>query len=295
VVKLLYALRSALAGLRASPFVHAVAVLTIAVALFSVGLAQLGVRALGGLLDDWGAEVEVTLYLSEKTTEAEAGVLADGLRQKDQAEVRFVSPEQALVRLQGELGEAGKVLADLPRSPLPPSLEVRPPRATRAQLAAYAERWGKLPGVESVEYGREWVDRLERLGRAARAAALVLLLVVLGSAVVVIAATLQLAIYARRQEIEIQKLVGASNAFVKAPFLIEGLVQGLLGGLLAVGGLLALLGYLLPRFAEALGFLPWTGKATAILGVSSIASLLGAGVALGLVGSLLAVRRFLRI
>lgn len=294
MVKLLYALRSALSGLRKSPFVHAVAVLTIAVALFAVGLAQVGLRALGGLLDSWGAEVEVTLYLDEETSDAQAIALAERLSAQDGAQVRYVGPREALARLQRELGEAGQVLSDLPRSPLPPSLEVRPARTTRAQLGALAARWAKLPGVESVEYGREWVERLERLGQAGRVAGLVVLLVVLGSAVVVIGATVQLAIYARRDEIEIQKLVGATDAFAKTPFLIEGLVQGLLGGLLAVGGLLALLHYLVPRLADALGFLPAGGGAAA-LGGATVASLLGAAVALGLAGSLLAVRRFLRV
>lgn len=297
MVKLLYFLRAAFAGLRASPFIHFVAALTVAVTMFSVGLARFGVRALGVALESWDSEVQVTLYLSDSVKPDEGQALVERIRREDGGEVRYVAPDEALARLRKDLGQAGDVLANLPKNPLPATLEIRPKAASRsaASIASLAGRWATLPGVETVEYGREWVERLEGLGRAVRGAGALLLLVVLAAAVVVVAATLQLAIHARREEIEIQKLVGATDAFVKAPFLLEGMIQGFLGAALGYVGLWAFARYLGPPVLRALSFAVQGLALPLLISVRGGLQLCGAGMVLGLVGSVLAVRRFLRV
>lgn len=297
MVKLLYFVRAALSGLRTSPFVHFVACLTIAVALFAVGLARFGVRATSLALESWGSEVEVTLYLAEGLPEADARALVETLAREDGGEVRLVPADEALARLRRELGADGDVLQGLPKNPLPDSIEIRPPATQRSAsaIAALAARWQGLPGVASVEYGREWIERLEGLGRAVRGAGALGLLVVLLASVVVIAATLQLAIHARREEIEIQKLVGATDTFVKAPFLLEGLLQGALGAGLACAGLWAFARYLGPHVGRAVAFAVQGLSFPPLMDLRGGLELGGAGLALGLVGSLLAVRRFLRV
>lgn len=297
VTKLLYFLRAALSGLRQSPFVHLVAALTIGVAMFAVGLARFGWQAADRVLDTWGSGVEVSVYLAEGLGDADLQALAERIRREDGGEVRVVTPDEALARLRKDLAEAGDVLNNLPKNPLPASLEVRPAAALRssASIGALAARWGKLPGVTSVEYGREWVERLEMLARAVRGAGALVLLIVMLAAVTVVAATLQLAIYSRREEIEIQKLVGATNSFVKAPFLLEGVLQGLLGGGLGVGGLWALARYLGPQIGRAVAFAIEGLSFPPLVDLRGGATLVGVGMGLGLVGSLLAVRRFLRV
>lgn len=297
MVKLLYFVRAALAGIRASPFVHFVAALTLAVALFSLGLARYGYQATRLALAAWGSQVEVTLYLTDATSPEEGRALAEQIWRADGASARFIPREEALARLRQELGEAGDVLTDLPKNPLPASVEARLPAGLRTStaIAGLAARWAKLPGVESVEYGREWVERIEALGRAVRGAGVLLLLAVVVAAVVVVAAALQLAIASRREEIEIQKLVGATDAFVKAPFLLEGVFQGLLGAALACGGLLVLARSLGPHLSRAAAFVAQGLSFPPLLDWRSGLELLGAGAALGLAGSLLAVRRFLRV
>ena len=128
-----------------------------------------------------------------------------------------------------------------------------------------------------------------------RGAGALILLIVLLAAVTVVAATLQLAIYARREEIEIQKLVGATDTFVKAPFLLEGLLQGAVGAALACGGLWLFAHYLGPHLGRAVAFAIQGIGFPALVDSRSALELCGAGMALGLVGSLLAVRRFLRV
>lgn len=297
MTRLFYFLRAAFSGLRQSPFVHLVAALTIGVAMFAVGLARFGSQAADRVLDTWGSGVEVSVYLADGLPVDEAKALAARVQKEDGGDVRLVMPDEALGRLRKDLGEAGDVLENLPKNPLPASLEVRPAAAQRSAgaIAALAQKWKKLPGVASVEYGREWVERLEMLGRAVRGAGALLLLIVLIAAVTVVAATLQLAIYARREEIEIQKLVGATDYFVKAPFLLEGVLQGLLGAGLGVGGLYAIARYLGPQVGQAVAFAIEGLSFPALIDLHGAAALGGVGMLLGLAGSWLAVHRFLRV
>ena len=157
---------------------------------------------------------------------------------------------------------------------------------------ASSRRLSKLPGVDDVDYGREWLDRLEALARALRAAGAGATALVLGAAILVVANTIRLAVYARRDEIEIMKLVGATDGYVRLPFLLEGALQGLAGAGLALLGLWAVQQWLLPRAAVAFSFA--AGAAIPILHAPEALSLLAFGAAVGLVGSYLAVARFLR-
>lgn len=297
MARLLYFLRSALSGIRQSPFIHAVAALTIGVALLATGLARFGLLASARVLDTWGEDVELTLYLADAVTAEQAEALVAALVEESGAEARYVSADEAMRRLRQDLGEAGDVLADLPRNPLPGSIEIRPASGQGGAQAvqALAERWSKRPEVESVDYGREWVERLEQLTHHGRNVGLIVFLAVVIAAVTVAAATLQLGIYARREEIEIQKLVGATDAFVRAPFLIEGAIQGLFGAALAVGALLAMELYLGPAFASAFGFVASSLGDLQLVDLTTAGALALMGMLLGFVGSLLAVGRFLRV
>ncbi|MFN7131656.1 MAG: cell division protein FtsX, partial [Myxococcales bacterium] len=297
LTKLLYFLRSALGGFRQSPFIHAVAALTIAVAVLVTGIARFALSAAERVLAAWGEDVELTLFLRPEVSEAQARALAEKLAREEGASAEFVSADVALERLRGELGSAGDVLQDLPKNPLSHTLEVKPAAGLQGARAvhALAEAWTLLPEVESVEYGREWVDRLERLTNESRHAGLFLFAAIVIAAVVVAAATLQLGIYARREEIEIQKLVGATDAFVRAPFLIEGLLQGVLGAAVAVAALLTIESYLGPAVSSAFRFAAGSVGGLQLVDATGAALLLGLGAVLGFVGSLLAVGRFLRV
>lgn len=297
VTTLLLFIRSALSGLRQTPFVHAVAVLTLGIALFAGALARAGQQAVGQLLAHLGGEVEVTLYLAESASPQEVEALKVEVARSSGGEVRLVSAEQALGRLRSELGEGGSVLDGLPENPLPRSLEVRPPAGPpdAAKLRSLAMAWARLPGVTGVDYGREWIDRLAALDRALSRGAGVLLGLVLLAAVVVVAATLQLAAYARRDEIEIQKLVGATDFFVRVPFVIEGAFQGLLSAALALAGLYLGQQLLGPLLRESLTFLARDPTLPALVDPRRAAEVLAAGLALGIVGSSIAVGRFLRV
>jgi cell division transport system permease protein len=161
-------------------------------------------------------------------------------------------------------------------------------------LKALSHTLRALSFVEGVDYGADALERLAALSKGLRLASLIAFAVVFLTTIIVVSATLQLAIYARREEIEIQKLVGATDRFVRAPFLLEGIVQGVLSSALAVGALWALAFWGAPRAAALIAFLALPAD-TRLVTTRLMLELLGLGVAMGLSGSLVAVRRFLRV
>jgi cell division transport system permease protein len=297
LAKAAYFWRSAASGLRHAPFVHFIAVTTIAIALFSAGLAQAMGRMVDALIGSMGGEVQVTVYLSPELDEEGAVVLKERMVAMSGGRATLVPPQAALERLERELGDLGEALAHLPENPLPPSLELEVPqeRRTPGALKALAQQLRTLPGVTGVDYGEEAVERLSAISKALRYGGWVAFAVVLLATVIIVSATLQLAIYARREEIEIQKLVGATDRFVKAPFLIEGFLQGLLGAGVALAGLLTFERVLGPGMASLFSFLVGPGGMAPLLEPGLALELLVAGCGLGLGGSFIAVGRFLRV
>ncbi|MGQ0508775.1 MAG: cell division protein FtsX [Myxococcaceae bacterium] len=295
LAKSAYFWRSARHGLQASPFVHFIAVITLAIALFTAGLLRGGLSVVDAALQQLGGEIEVTAYLDDSVTPGQATALAG--KWSSQAQVRVVAPDEALSRLAWELGDLGAVFAQLPKNPLPRSLELRlPPQArSREGLRAMATALRAEPGVTAVDYGEEAVDRLTAIARALKYGGLVAFLIAAIATTIIVSATLQLAIYSRREEIEIQKLVGATDRFVKIPFLIEGLFQGVIGALLALGVLAACSAFLGGPLSAAFAFLLGPGGAPPLITGTLVAELMGAGCLLGLFGSFVAVGRFLRI
>lgn len=210
------------------------------------------------------------------------------------AAVRFVSPEQALTEA-SRLLELGDALQGLPDNPLPGSFEVTlaPDQRAPARMAALAETIGGWSGVDQVRYDRRWVERFQAgvgfLRRTGAVTAVLLGVVV----VLVIGNTIRLAVLNRRREIEVIKMIGGTDAFVRLPFLYTGLIQGLLGALLAIGLVGLAIGVLDASVAE---LADRYGAHFALRGPGPdyLLGLLAAGGGLGWLGSRLAVGRHLR-
>lgn len=296
VPKIAYFWRTAVGGIARSPFVHVIAVSSLAIALSGHGLARLAAAQLDHLLDTLAGDVEMTVYLADGTDADKVKELQAALTQRTGTESRVVSPAEALGRLASQLGEAGDALVGLQDNPLPWSVELVVPATSRdpAGLKALAGKVRSLPFVTGVDYGEEAVDKLSAIGGALRLASLVIFAIVFFTTVIVVAATLQLAIYARREEIEIQKLVGATDRFVRAPFLIEGLLQGLSSAAVAIGALWAFAVFATPKLAQLLPFLAVEASRPNVP-LRLMAEIVALGVLLGLSGSVVAVRRFMRV
>jgi cell division transport system permease protein len=274
------------------PYVALVGTATIFVAVFATGLFA---GALGGaerLLKAWAGEVRISVYLSPGADLAAAAAAARAVAPG--REVEAVPAATALRRLADALGDERRVLEGVGPGALPDAVDVSAPGISLAAARDLAARLRSgVPGAAEVDYGNAWLETLERLVRRGKIGALVLFTALAAATAVLVSNTLRLAVFARRDEIEIMKLVGATDTFVAAPFLVEGLLQGLLGAGLAVGALAAVHAALLPRIRAAVAVADGL-RLSDTLPPALLAALVAGGGAVGLLGSALSVARALR-
>ena len=282
--------REALLSFRRAPLLSTLSITTIAFSLFTVGLFGLVAINLRRALEGLEERVEIVAFVL-RGTPAETITLAtqDIAAFPEVQEVTYVTEEQALARARRELVEFRDAYRDLQVNPLPASIEVRlkPGNRDAATVDRVAQRLRGFGFVNDVRYGREWVQKLDHLRNITGIVGLVIGLAFAAVAVVIIGVTIRLTLLQRAREIAIMRLVGATNWFIRGPFLLEGALKGLLGGLLSL--VLCYAGYLLFRdqsggaFAGLIFFLPYQMVAVVLFGVL-----------LGLGGSLVSVGRHLR-
>lgn len=282
----MYALREALGAFRRAPVLTGLAAAMVALALFVVGLFALATYNLQLALVSIEERVEVVVYLLDDVRQSEIDLLQSELAKLGEvARVRYVSKREALERAQQDLPEFAELFSGVEVNPLPQSLEIelRPGARNREVVERVSEAASGYPFVEDVRYGREWVDKLFTLRRVGAATTAVLGGAFLLVAALIIGTALRIAIFARRDEIQIMRLVGATNGFIRLPFLLEGALSGLLGGLLAW-----LLTWVVYRGVYSFLFaVAWVPTGWILVGIVS-------GMAFGVAASGLAIRRHLR-
>jgi cell division transport system permease protein len=286
-----YFLRTALHGLRASPMTSGVTVATIGVTLLLVGAFVLLVSNMERLLDRFGQDILVSAFLEDGLPEEVQQSLLVRVRSAPGVEsVRLVTEQEALQRFrEGSAGQAS-LLEGLDENPLPASLEISlaPEWRSSEGLEILVAALDGLHGIDELGYGTEWVEGYARAVALIRGIGIGIGVVLALATLLIISNTIRLAVYARRDEIEILRLVGAGRSFVSVPFLVEGLIQGSLGGALAVALLYGFFRLLLPGLEGGLELL--LGFTTPVfLSGNSLVGLIGAGAALGVLGSGLAL------
>jgi cell division transport system permease protein len=228
------ALREVALAFRRAPLLAVLGVVTIGFSLFAFGLFGLVALNIRTALREVEDRVEIRAFLVEGAKDAQIDELMQRMQKNPAvAEVGFVSPDSALMRAKAELEEFRDVMDG---AFLPGSVELRLKEGLRdpATVAELSRRLQTYPVVEEVRYGREWVEKLYKIRNIAALAGTVLGGVFALVAVIIIGSTIRMAILARTREIEIMRLVGATNWFVRFPYLLDGLLKGLLGGVLAV-------------------------------------------------------------
>jgi cell division transport system permease protein len=282
--------REALLSFRRAPLLSTLSITTIAFSLFTLGLFGLVAINLRQALRGIEERVEIVAFVL-RGTPAETITLAtqDIAAFPEVQDVSFVSEEQALARARSELVEFRDAYRDIKANPLPASIEVRMREGFRssASVERVVERIRGFGFVDDIRYGRDWVRRLDQLRNVTGLVGLVIGLAFAGVAVVIIGVTIRLTILQRAREISIMRLVGATNWFIRGPFLLEGALKGLLGGLLSLA--LCYAGYLL--FRDTTGG-PFTGLI--FFRPEHMLVIIVFGVLLGLAGSLVSVGRHLR-
>ncbi|MFO7894320.1 MAG: permease-like cell division protein FtsX [Longimicrobiales bacterium] len=281
-----YTVREALAAFRRAPLLTGLSAAMIALSLFVVGLFGVAAHNIRVVLDRVEARVEVVAYLLDDATADQVNALQAEVETIPQVrDVIYVSRRQALELAREQLGDFESMISELDTNPFPASLEVTLHSGQRNVDAVHrvAGVIGDYPFVEDVRYGQDWLDKVYLLRRVAGAAAVVVGGAFAAVAALIIGAAIRLAIFARREEIAIMRLVGATDWFIRRPFLLEGLLTGILGSLMALPVTYGIFFFL----SDAVVELEWMPQTWVVLGV------LG-GALFGTYASSRAVRNHLR-
>jgi cell division transport system permease protein len=276
-------LRETLLAFRRAPLLSALSVMTIAFSLFSLGLFVLVAVNIRDALQQVEERVEIRAYIADGTPiEALAAALGDIGAFPEVARADGISQDEALERARAELGEFRDVFD---AAFLPASIEVRlkPGFRDPETVSAVAARIRTYPFVDDVRFGEEWVRKLYNIRNLATAAGVILGVAFAAVAIIIIGATIRMAVLARGREISIMRLVGATDGFIRRPFLLEGLAKGILGGILALA---------LTYFAHSL--ISRTLVATRFFDERIIIAGITFGALIGLLGSAVSVGRHLR-
>jgi cell division transport system permease protein len=286
-----YFFREAALNLARSWKISLVAVSTIAVSLFVGGALMLLTSNIGELVDEWGRGAKVIVYLHAGVEpEAASSLRAQLQRTRWASAVQTVTAAEARRRFERHFPSVADLVQGWEEEPLPASFEVsfEPRGVAQAELETWLARLRAHPQVAMVDDDRDWVRQLEGVLQLVRGLGLALVAVLLLCATFTIASVIRLTAYLYRDEIGIMRLVGATELFIRAPFYVEGLLQGTLGGGLAVGALYAAYLALVPHAPAA-----WLGNALtgSFLAAGQQTLLVVLGAASGLVGAVASLRR----
>jgi cell division transport system permease protein len=263
---------------------------TVAVTIVLLG-AFLFVRAtLAGLGTDLLSQIEISVYTTGDATPKQVAALESALRADPRvASVEFIPKKQGLVEMKDRVkGEIDMSL--LTENPLPDKLRIKVKAPETVPAVAAAAQ--KMPGVANAVFGQDVVARLLRLGTVLRAIGIGVIVVFVLVAGIIISNTIRLTVFARRREIAIMQLVGATNTYIRMPFICEGLLAGVLGAGVALLLLAIAKSTLWPRLLEAL---PWVAlNGAAVSGTTMALELIAVGALVGAVASWISVGRYLR-
>jgi cell division transport system permease protein len=278
-----HALTAAVNRLRAHPLSTLLTALAMGVAISLPGVLYLGLNNLSRVAGDLPAHPEISIFLDSGMSDTHRQAIAARLKQPDIAAARFVPRDEALAALSASQGLTD-ISAGLTQNPLPDAWVVRPQDTSREALARVADALVKLPGVAETHIDSLWADRLQAALSIGRAGVWLLAGLFAIALVAISGNAIRAQVLARRDEILVSRLIGATDRYIRRPFLYVGALQGLLGGL-AAGGVLAVVGTLLRApvehlaglYGSAFHLLPPTAiEIVAVLGLTTLFGWLGA-------------------
>jgi cell division transport system permease protein len=288
---LAYFLEEALTSLWRSRLISALSIFTIAVSLFVLGAFLTVASNLSEVVTRWTEKVQVTFYLEDGVEPRIRDSLENRLRDDSAVQsVRYVDRKEALARFRALFHDLRSLPDELGHNPFPASYEVtlRADHQTRDAVQRMVRAHQDAPGVEEVQYDLLWIERLSTAVRLVRLVGAFLGGILVVAGIFTISNVIKLTVYARQDELDIMRLVGATQAYVRGPFVVEGMLQGGLGGLASV----ALL-WLAFRVAarEALQASDFLGRAAVALPRDLCVGIVLGGMALGVIGSLVSLGR----
>ena len=276
-------------------------IITIFLSLFIIGLFLVGAIVIDNIVKSVESEVSITAYIDDNAKQADIDAMETYIQGLDGvASVSFTTKEQALEDFRNMSSNAD-IVDELGGNPLPASINIELSDPQKVQAVAddieASDLFKRIADednpADSLKYGQRTVERLFSVTNYVRYIGIALIVLLVFISLVFINNTIRLAIMARRKEIAIMRLVGASNGFIRGPFLMEGALHAVIGALLAAGCLELLRQLALPRLQQSLAFLPISIDTNTFLLIYLI--LLVAGLIIGLIGSALAMRRYLKV
>lgn len=289
-------------SLKRNFFMGFTAITTIAITLFIVGFFAIIVYDIQGIISSIKSDVELAVYLEDNISEELKEYIEQYVISWEETDaVRYISKEQALERFKKQ-NEGSDILKEIEGNPLPASFEItlnNPEKIDQVALRFYDKDGNCIEGVDEVIYGRNYVNTLFSITAIIGTIAFLIIIALLLAAVVLIFNTIRLSIYARRKEIEVMKLVGATNWFVRIPFLFEGFFEGFAGSVVSI-----ILLYFINKFlwirVERVIVDTMRIKELAIVGSGNVISYTYIGVVvlgglIGLLSSAIALRRYVKV
>lgn len=269
----------------------------ISVALLVLSVFLLVILNLQAYVDSLRSQILVTAYLADTVTSEEACTLKETIARYPEVEkVSYTSKDEALAFFKRTFPAQEGVLAGLEKNPLPASIdiELKDGCSGADQVGEVAQRLRRLNGVEAVEYGQSWLEGMASFIRVVRSGALTVGLLMVLATVFIISNTIKLTVYARKDEIETMRLVGATNFFIKAPFFIEGIIQGCFAAVLALTTLYGCYRLFCSWLAKS-GQFPLQTITIFFLPPEYLAIIVVGGMITGFLGSFFSVGRYLRL
>lgn len=298
---LIYFFKQSLQGFARNLSTTLGSIITIFLSLFIIGVFLVSGSIVENVVKSVESEVSITAYVSDEASEADIAAAQEYIRGLDGvSSVAFTSKDQALEKFR-EMSSNAAIVDELGGNPLPASIDIElsDPQMV-SDVANQIENSSQFKKIadennpaDSLKYGQRTVERLFSVTNYIRYIGLALIVLLVFIALVFINNTIRLAIMARRKEIAIMRLVGASNGFIRGPFLMEGALHAIIGAALAIGSIELIRNLALPRLQASLAFLPIEVAPNTFLFIYLI--LLVAGLIIGLIGSMLAMRRYLKV
>lgn len=278
-----------------TPYLHLATTATIAFSLLIIGTFALVYTNISDFIRSWQDNIRVVAYLSDGLPEGRRTSLQQRLAKLyGVGEIHYVSKDAAMDRLKRQMKHRLSLLDGLRENPLPASFEIRLVQGWQSweRLDPLVDQIKQLPDIEDVEYGQAWLRRFSQFIAFFRLASLIIGVLIVATTVFVCTNTIKLTLYTKRQELEIMSLVGATDAFIQTPFYIQSLIEGFLGGLIAVGLLFGTYRLFISRVPSP--HLLLSSGEIAFLSLTVCGALLAVGMLIGWFGSYLSLKRFLR-
>ncbi|MEM5770172.1 MAG: permease-like cell division protein FtsX, partial [Bacillota bacterium] len=286
-------IKEAVGSIRHNGLMSLASVSTVALTLLILGMFLVMVLNLNHMAAALESQVQISVYLQDNLSEQEIAAVKQKISQlPGLKKIEYVSKDQALQRFREQLGEQQTILNDLgEENPLPNGFDVIVEHPD--QVREVAQAVSNIKGVEKLRYEKEIVERLFTITRMIRTVGLIIIVFLALAAMFIISNTIRLTVFARRREIGIMKYVGATDWFIRWPFLLEGVMLGFLGAFIAVLLLTKFYSVFIGYVTESIAFMPILPSYPIVIYLGVF--LLGVGMTIGALGSTISLRRFLHV